>query len=360
MAETDELLKLWRAEVWQLAGSRNLDVPTLNDHIPGFLKELALALRAAAHGEGVTRFAARTPAEHGFQRVVDGFEIDEVVAEYNLLRRSIHDLADQKGIALQGKAFRILNDALDAAIRTAVQAYSAQKAYEVQKRREEYLAFVVHDLRTPLNAITLATKILETTSATGANTANADKLFKTLHRNIQNLTNLVKKVMDENANIQTETGVKLERRYLDLWPLVEALIYDLNPISGTGSTKIINNIPDDLVVYADASLLRRIYQNLIANALAYTPYGQIVLSARIDAGGNAIECRVSDNGSGIPTELIDKVFDKFETDPNRSNSGTGLGLSICKTFVEAHGGTIAVESGMGSGSEFVFMLPLKD
>src|SRR3982074_2917267 len=175
MAETDELLKLWRAEVWQLAGSRNLDVPTLNDPIPGFLKKLAPALRTAAHGEGVTRFAARTPAEHGFQRVVDGFEIDEVVAEYNLLRRSIHDLADQKGIALQGKAFRILNDALDAAIRTAVQAYSAQKAYEVQKRREEYLAFVVHDLRTPLNAITLATKILETTSAAGTNTANADK-----------------------------------------------------------------------------------------------------------------------------------------------------------------------------------------
>jgi signal transduction histidine kinase len=335
-------------------------VPTLNDHIPSFLKELALALRAAAHGEGVTGFAARTPVEHGLQRVADGFEIDEVVAEYNLLRRSIHDLADKKGIALQGTPFRILNDALDAAIRTAVQAYSTQKAFEVQQRREEYLAFVVHDLRTPLNAINLATKMLEAASAAGAHAVNEDKLFKTLHRNIQNLTNLVKKVMDENANIQTEIGLKLERRYLDLWPLVEALVYDLNPISGTGSTKIINNIPDDLVVYADASLLRRIYQNLIANALIYTPYGQVVLSARINTGGNVIECRVSDNGSGIPTELIDKVFDKFEADPNRADPGTGLGLSICKTFVEAHGGTITVESTMGSGSEFLFTLPLKD
>ena len=69
-----------------------------------------------------------------------------------------------------------------------------------------------------------------------------------------------------------------------------------------------------------------------------------------------MECWVGDNGAGIPEELLDKVFDKGETD-SASQGGTGLGLAIVKTFIEAHGGTVTVESKVGLGTTFRFFLP---
>jgi two-component system phosphate regulon sensor histidine kinase PhoR len=183
-------------------------------------------------------------------------------------------------------------------------------------------------------------------------------MLKTLHRNAQHLESLVEKVLKESAHIQTEAGVKLERREFDLWPLLEALIHDLHPVAGTASTRLINNIPDELIAYADASLLRRVFQNLIANAIKYTPRGEIVIGARETGTDGAVECWVSDNGAGIPEDRLEIIFDKLETDPEREG-GTGLGLTIVKTFVEAHGGTVTVESKEGVGSTFRFTLPGK-
>src|SRR6185295_927869 len=141
-----------------------------------------------------------------------------------------------------------------------------------------------------------------------------------------------------------------------LWPLVQNLIQDLHPIAGTESVRLINRVPDDLVVYADASLLRRIFQNLIANAIKYTPRGEIIIGARDLGAEGAVECWVSDNGAGIPDELLEKVFDKGESDPENVD-GMGLGLAIVKTFTEAHGGKVSVESKEGAGATFRFLLP---
>src|SRR5262249_3192346 len=147
-----------------------------------------------------------------------------------------------------------------------------------------------------------------------------------------------------------------ECREFDLWPLVEALIHDLRPVAGTASTQLINQIPEELTVYADASLLRRVFQNLVANAIEYTPRGDVVIGAREVTAEGAIECWVNDNGSGIPAAELDNIFDKLETDPKKEG-GTGLGLAIVKTFVEAHGGKVTVESKEGVGSSFHFRLP---
>jgi signal transduction histidine kinase len=180
-------------------------------------------------------------------------------------------------------------------------------------------------------------------------------MLKSLHRNVRYLDGLITKVIEDNSNLVTETGVKLERRSFDLWPLVQNLIQDLHPIAGTESVRLINRVPDELVVCADASLLRRVFQNLIANAIKYTPRGEIVIEAR-ELGEGGVECWVSDNGTGIPEEALGKVFDKFETDPEKED-GSGLGLAIVKAFVEAHGGKVTVESEGGAGSTFRFTLP---
>jgi two-component system, OmpR family, phosphate regulon sensor histidine kinase PhoR len=354
--ERDVLLARWRQQVRQLPSAQPLDIPTLNDHIPALLEELAFALRSRPDETVAEALAEGSPPAHGLQRVEDGFDIVEVVAEYGMLRSCIQGLAEENGLNLQGEPFRIVNRVIDRAIGVAVQTFATQRALDVQRRREEYLAFVAHDLRTPLNAISLAAGVLEMTLPTQGTSAVAAQMLKSLHRNVKQLEGLVRKVLEENTNLATEIGIKLERRELDLWPLVEALIHDLHPVAGTDSTRLNNQVPDDLVVFADASLLRRVFQNLVANAIRYTPRGEVSIGAReLDAEG-VVECWVSDNGAGIPAELLDSVFDKGEADP-ASEGGTGLGLAIVKTFVEAHGGTVTVESREGLGSTFRFSLP---
>jgi two-component system phosphate regulon sensor histidine kinase PhoR len=300
-----------------------------------------------------------SPPAHGVQRVKDAFDIEEVVAEYNILRGCIHDLAERNGLSLQGTSFHILNRVLDGAIGSAVQSFSAAKAIEVRLRREEYLAFVAHDLRTPLNAIALAARVLETLIARQlAESLPVSQMCTALKRNVRHLEALVGKVVEENTNLETEVGVKLQRREFDLWPFVEGLIHDLHPVAETGSTRLINTVPDDFVVYADASLIKRVLQNLIANAIRYTPRGEITIGARDISKGGDVECFVRDNGAGIPPERLQSVFDKEETDPDKQG-GLGLGLAIVKTFVEAHGGALTVESELGLGSTFRFTLPAR-
>lgn len=355
-AEREGLLVRWRQELRQLASARYLDTPTLDDHIPQFLEELVAALESQSGETIPDAINEGSPLAHGSQRFEDGFDIVEVVAEYNILRGCVHDLADSHGLLLQGTPFHVINRVLDGAIGSAVKTFATQRALDVQRRREEYLAFVAHDLRTPLSAISMAATVLERkTSEPGAMPVTGPML-KTLRRNVQHLEMLIANILEENANLQTEVGVKLERRVLDLWPLVESLIHDIYPVAGTNSTQLINEVPDELIVWADASLLRRIFQNLIANAIKYTPRGTVRIGAREIGAASAIECSVGDNGAGIPEDLLDKVFDKGETDPE-TVGGTGLGLAIVKTFVEAHGGAITVESQKGLGSTFRFTLP---
>jgi two-component system, OmpR family, phosphate regulon sensor histidine kinase PhoR len=355
--EHETIIAEWRRQVSQLPGAEKLDTPALDDHIPGFLKELSDALRSRSGETIAESHDPSSPPAHGLQRVHDGFDITEVVAEYNILRACIHDLANRNDLSLQGEPFHVLNRVLDGAIGTAVQTYATQRALEIQQRREEYLAFMAHDLRTPLNAIALAANALEMTlpERRGVDTT---RMLKSLRRNVQQLEGLVDKVLEEHANLRTEVGVKLERRLLDLWPVVEGLVHDLHPVAGTGSTLLINDVPEELVVYADAELLRRILQNLISNAIRYTPSGEIIIGARELGDRHAVECWISDNGSGIPERYQDGIFDLGETDPN-IDGGTGLGLAIVKTFVEAHGGKVKVESKEGLGSTFRFTLPDK-
>ena len=351
------LLAEWRAQVRALPAARALDVPTLNDHIPHLLAELAAALRSRSEETIVQALLDGSPPAHGLQRVKDGFDIEEVVAEYNILRGCIYDLADRDGLSLQGRPLHILNRVLDGAIGSAVQAFATQKALEVRHRREEYLAFVAHDLRTPLNAISLAARVLDMLlSGARADTPHAAQMLKALHRNVKYLEVLVAEVLEENTNLETELGIKLERRQLDLWPLVEAVLHDLHPVAGTCTTRLTNAVPEDFVVYADASLLRRVFQNLIANAISYTPHGEVVVGVRKAGETGAAECFVRDNGRGIPADRCSTVFEKHETDPD-TQAGLGLGLAIVKTFVEAHNGVVTVESELGVGSTFRFTLP---
>jgi two-component system, OmpR family, phosphate regulon sensor histidine kinase PhoR len=356
--ERQSLLSQWRLQVRELPSARLLDIPTLNDHMPSLLDELAKELKLNSEATIPEVLLEDSPPAHGLQRLQEAFDIEEVVAEYNILRGCLHDLATANNIMLQGQPFHVINRVFDHAIGLALETYTTQQALEVKQRREEYLAFVAHDLRTPLFAISLAGRVLEQSLPNRGYGEDSAQMLKSMRRSVQQLEGLVQKILEENTHSEAVSGIHLERRSFDLWPLVERLISDTALVSESAGTQIVNQVPDDLVVYADASLLQRILQNLVSNAVKYTPHGVVTIGAKDLTDENSVACWVSDNGKGIPEDMLEKIFDKGETDTERDD-GAGLGLAIVKTFTEAHGGTVTVESASDAGSSFRITLPNK-
>jgi signal transduction histidine kinase len=354
--ERDTLLQQWRESVRELPGARGLDVPTLNDHVPQLLDELTAALRSSTDTATPVRLLETSAPAHGRERFEDGFDIVEVVAEYNILRGCIHDLGERHDVPLRGRAFHVLNRVLDDAIGLAVQTYATQQTLEAQRRREEHLAFVAHDLRTPLGAISLAARGLEAALPDAHQNAQAARLLRTLHRNERHLAELVETVLKETADVAGEAGVTPQRRRLDLWPLVEAVLRDLQPVADTAGVELRNDVPDTLVAFADAGLLRRVLQNLVTNAITFAPRGLVVVGARSTGPEGGIECWVRDTGAGIPAARLGSLFGDGNAETRRT-SAHGLGLPIVKSFVEAHGGRVRVESIEGHGATFRFTLP---
>ena len=329
--ERDGLLSQWREQVARLPSAQHLDRPKLIDHMPQVIEDLAAALQGAV----------RAPAKE-LQRMREGFDIEEVVAEYNLLRGCIQDLALANGLNLQEGPLHILNRVLDGAIGLAVKSFAAGRAVATSSRREEHLAFVANDVRTPLNAIALATSGLELAlPSRGAGSAHG-QLFNSLRRNVTQLDAAVGRELGEDSGLAAQPGLRLEQRALDLWPLVEAMVQDLYPLADAASARLVNQVPENLVAYADAALLRRVFHDLLANAIADTPHGEVTIGARQCAQGG-VDCWVSDNGAGIAPEREDKLYYSSEL--------------AAVAFVEAHGGTLRVDTEEGRGSTFRFTLP---
>jgi len=110
---------------------------------------------------------------------------------------------------------------------------------------------------------------------------------------------------------------------------------------------------------ADLGILRRVLQNLIGNAVKFTPPGgNVLVNAEYVEEEDAIRIAVTDSGPGISEDVIGRLFEKFATG-RITGSGTGLGLAFCKLAVEAHGGKIWVEGQPGQGSTFAFLIPVK-
>jgi signal transduction histidine kinase len=113
---------------------------------------------------------------------------------------------------------------------------------------------------------------------------------------------------------------------------------------------------ENLVVNSDAGLIERMFTNLIGNAIKFTPENGVITTGLSEDGPN-ITAWVRDTGDGIPTEYLDKVFEKFEQVKGQKAGGTGLGLTICKFVAAAHLGRIWVESEPGKGAKFIFSFP---
>jgi signal transduction histidine kinase len=235
---------------------------------------------------------------------------------------------------------------------------------ELDRMKSDLLANVSHELRTPLTAIKGYTDyILE--RRLGMITEKQEKGLVVVQRNLERLSKTINALLDFS---RMDVGrIALNLQPFALGPLLEQIVTALRSELEKKGLRLIADIEPDLPpVIGDREKLSAVLENLIINALKFTPEGgRITVSASRagTAARPAARIRVSDTGVGIAPDQIEKIFNRFhqvDTSSTRRFGGVGLGLAIVKSILEAHGTTVTVESELGRGTTFAFVLPVLD
>ena len=226
------------------------------------------------------------------------------------------------------------------------------RAEQENQAKDEFMAMLAHELRNPLSAISAATQVLE---ASHAQEAPALRARSIIGRQVQHLARLVDDLLDVSRVV---TGkIALDQRPLDFADLVHRAVAVCGERQN-GQRLEITTQP----VWIEGDLVRmeQIVNNIVGNAVKYTPAGGAIRVRVCAEDGNAV-LRVEDSGYGIAPELLPRVFDLFvqgERTLDRAQGGLGIGLTLVRRLVELHGGTVSASSeGPGRGSVFTVRLP---
>ena len=229
------------------------------------------------------------------------------------------------------------------------------EAEEANRLKDDFVSTVSHELRTPLNAILGWASMLNTGAIDPGVVPQA---LDAIHRNAARQARLVDDLLDFSRMAGGRMTLDLEE--IDAPPLIRGIVESVIPLAASNQVDIqLADIPAARL-RGDVRRLEQVFVNLLGNALKFTPPGgHIIVSGRL--AGTSLEVRVADDGIGIDAEFLPYVFDRFrqgDSTTTRHHSGLGLGLSIAKQLVEAHHGTIRVESsGSGKGTAFTVSLP---
>ncbi|MEX2504529.1 MAG: PAS domain-containing sensor histidine kinase [Egicoccus sp.] len=216
---------------------------------------------------------------------------------------------------------------------------------ELDRWRREFIGAVVHDLQTPITGIS---GFLELLTRGEISADGVDDVHDRLLSNARTMQELVSNL--RSYTLLSDGRVVLRPEPVGLRTFVEELVADMSPIL---SGHEIRCEVHDITLLADRQALERVLRNLLGNAVRHTPEGtRVTISARPAKG--AVEIAVADDGPGIPPELLERVFQRFQ---RGAGGGTGLGLSIARQLVELHDATLEVESEQGRGTTFRFSLP---
>ena len=235
---------------------------------------------------------------------------------------------------------------------------SYEKLRESERLRDSLVHMIVHDLRSPLTAISAYLELFGQAAKEKLGAETQEDIANAFHA-IRNMIRMINGILDVSK--MEAQMMKLDLRECDLVQVVGQTLDDLESL--VGARRLAFERPAAPAgVLADHEIVLRIVQNLLANALRFTPAdGEVRVGVAVEA--EHMRVFVADTGPGIPPDFRESIFDKFvQVDGSAlpRNRSTGLGLAFCKMAVEAHGGRIGVDSELGKGSNFWFTLPRRE
>jgi signal transduction histidine kinase len=339
---------LERVERDVVSGESAISPTHLRDGLPDYLTELVKLL--SADGLDLTGTAqpawAKVAREHGITRVRIGFDINQLIHEFVILRHVIRQMMREEGVDVNAPE-ALLADSLDAAIAAAVSAYVDARDYDSRRRQAENIAFLTHELRNPLSTATVSAAHLRDHAA-----PEQIRFLDSLDRSLQRLASLIDSVL---LTEQLEAG-KVESRPVDLrlGQVIEPALEAARALASKRGISFRAAYDPDLRVRLDPLLTRSAIQNLADNAAKYVDTGHVELT--VDDLEDRLVIHVRDTCAGISEAELRTIFEPFERGTTGKH-GTGLGLAIARRAVEAQGGTIHAESPEETGCHFWVSLP---
>jgi signal transduction histidine kinase len=343
------VLDEWAQQVRsKIAGAAALTHPILINTIPVLYDKLAEAL---SPGYPRTSAGAATPSvslEHGGERArLSKYDVESVIAEYQLLRETICKVLRRDGVAISELEGEIINSTIDAAIREAVTAFAlVQAAF-----REQFFAALAHDLRGPLANAGICAELIQTTDDLARIRMYADKMRENLGRVDQMIGQLL-----DTLVVQHGERLPIEPANFDLREVVTEVCQQMTLAHGPRFEVEGGSVRG----WWGRAELQRALENLIGNALKYGAADQPIRIVYSSEHGRVM-LSVHNEGAPIPPDQIESVFQVFRRAAAAKLNpaqGWGIGLPYVRSVAESHGGSIDVDSTPERGTTFTIDIPL--
>jgi signal transduction histidine kinase/PAS domain-containing protein len=340
---SDGRLYLWNRrflEDWELDEEWLAEHPRVDELVPAMARKLVNPTAAAQIREMVRQTTNERQSANGQISMTDGRQFQFAAVP----------LPD-------GNALFTMLDVTDSSRIEAALRERATALEEADRVKTDFVANMSYELRTPLTSIGGFAELLFGGYA-GNLTAKGKDYVAAILESVDRLSKLINDVLDLTTG--DTRGVALERERVDVAGLCRAALETAKPRAAEKSQKVDAEImPAAGYVFGDARRLRESVEHLLNNAVAYTDRrGRIALTAEGDDESAVI--RIADNGAGIAAEDLPRVFDRFDRINEagvRGEAALGLGLPLTRQFIEAHGGTVELESSRGKGTTVTITIP---
>ena len=235
------------------------------------------------------------------------------------------------------------------------------EATEYDRLKTEFFSTISHELKTPLNVILGSVQLLKMRTSVNSDCAYGSSLDKYTRIMMQNCYRLLKLINNLIDITRLDSGfMRLNPVNSDIVRIVEDITLSIADFVETkGITLIFDTDIEEKIIACDGDKLERVMMNLLSNAIKFTPSGGQI-EVVVHDSDDWVVITVKDTGIGIPQDKQDIIFERFrqvDGSLRREREGSGIGLSLVKSLVELHGGTVAVKSTVGKGSEFIIQLP---
>lgn len=348
MAIRETVLSEWEARVrHDFKQASHLRRPIIINTIPAFYDNIVQSLISDNSRSDATD-ATSLASEHGGERArLTNYDPDALILEYQLLRSIIFEVAEREAIALTVQQTGIINASIDNAIRESVTAFSLV----VAALREQFVMTLTHDLKTPLHAATMGAEIVAATAATD----QAKQAAQTIQRNLRRMDEMINSLLDTMVFHQGEK-LKLNLSHFDMRALAEEICEQTALRDG----RTFEVVGQALKGWWDRGAMRRVLENLINNAVKYSPPNTAIRIGVEEMHEQLLLC-VHNQGPPIPVDEQESVFQVFRRARQAKEGkiqGWGIGLPYVRAVAESHGGSVFVDSSAERGTTFSVDIPV--
>ena len=373
----DEIIATWIARVREssgIASSEGLEYKAVLDSLPDLLDAIAHLLSQSDNPANYELIKGGT--KHGERRAAQGYDAEEIVREYAILRSILFNVLEADLLASEPllllRTARLVNGAIDQIIAACLKRYTEERLRDVNLLYDEMVAsnqqldrllqneqmnlsHLAHELKSPLTCIIGYSDLF--LRQEGKNVLNA-KFIEQVLSSGRKLLEIVNDTLE--MSLYKSGKVTIVPETVAVCEMVEELVAVLNALAHQKGLALKTVCDSDDVIFTDRSRLRQILTNLISNAIRYTESGSIHVRV-CKADGDRLEISISDTGLGIEHDEQERIFEPYFQGKagQQLPSSTGLGLAIARKMTHLLQGDIHLKSELNVGSTFTLSLPLR-